>query len=97
MLEQQLERIKEIDSQVHQKILQVVHTVASSCEAFAIKNENVLPETVLEQFVDFFRTENEIEIAERFNQIISRVEQIKTSNKKKYLISTLYNESKNNL
>lgn len=97
VLEQQLERIKEIDSQVHQKMLQVVHAVANESEPYKIKNELVLPETVLEKFVDFFRTENEIEIAERFNQIISRVEQIKTTNKKKYLISSLYNEVKNNL
>lgn len=97
VLEQQLERIKEIDEQVHQKMQQVVHAVANESEPYKIKNELVLPETVLEQYLDFFRTENELNIIERLNETIARVEQIKTSNRKRYMIVSLYNEAKNNL
>lgn len=94
---QQLERIKEVDGQVHQKMQQVVHAVAQASEPYNIRNGSVLPETVLEQYLEFFRTDDLQLIVDRLGQTIARVAQAKTNNRNNYLIASLYQEAKNNL
>lgn len=94
---QQLERIKEVDEQVNQKMQQIVHVIAQRNEPYKIKNELIMPETVLEQFLEFFRTDDIQLIIERFNNIISRTREIKTTNRLNYLVVSLFNESKFNL
>lgn len=97
VLKQQLERIQELDPQTHQKMLALVQNVAAATVPFKIKNTLVLPEQVLEQYLDFFRRDSNVEIAEQLNQVIARTDTVQTNNRKKYLVSALYNEARINL
>ena len=97
VLEQQLLRIQEQDSQTYQKMLAIVQTVAAATQPYKIKDELVLPERVLELYIDFFRTDSEQKIVEQLRDTIARTEAVQTSNRKKYLVATLYNEAKNNV
>lgn len=91
----QLKRIQMQDPAICDKMSQLVKKLSNKSEAITIKNELVLPEQILEQYLEFFRTPDDSAILERISEVMSRVSAIKTSNKAKYLVISLYNEAKN--
>lgn len=94
VLEEHLKTIEELEPQTHKRALNLVKQLGKQTSAFTIHNQQMMPEDILERYVDIFRTANTSEILSRLQNVFAGVDAAPSiKNKFRYTVSAMFSEA----
>lgn len=94
LLEEHLKIIEELEPQTHKRALNLVKQLGEQTSAFTIHNQQIMPEDILERYVDIFRTTNTAQILARLQNVFASVDGASgIKNKFKYTVAAMFSEA----
>lgn len=94
VLEEHLKTIEELEPQTHKRALNLVKQLGEQTSAFTIHNQQIMPEDILERYVDIFRTTNIAQILARLQNVFAGVDGASgVKNKFKYTVAAMFSEA----